>query len=581
MSAEDQDDWVLIPADWWKLSYKDIPWAYRRRQQWTSTGVRAAIHPRPPYHHDQLFVDKDQLQEGSEGVGDLELNQDLMGVRAAFAVMRPYEVDVGMHGPLSKLCSDPFPYVARLNPPLFSGELDEIELAMAQKRWDDQVRDLMGGTLTRAQYNPLDDDDEVDRKLWNLNLAEDVKFESSAPELVDLTDSELSTDSDPMPATPHGDKKSYAAVVFDEQASQIHRERTVVAPSPSKPLNASALDFIPGMPPPESTPSPDSSESPYTSPTYEFHFPSLNAQQSGSRSGARSLPPNLRKDEQGFYNEISISPSPVARSHASTRTATPRRQSAVLLPAFLADSSTAPRNRKLKTREIVDRLRSSTANGEASRKARITEPIVEPRTEVDEQPKLIESRSDKRADIDGWITSVCENEGKAPEAIIGKDGWIEGIPTAKPRVVVKNKKGHKRSNSSVNSNFSMTPPSSSTSTISTFPSPASSMTSFGLPVTPTSTTFSSPPFYPYPSPYASCGNVFSGNQGSGTSSGSGASSSPGAMAVANAGTVHDAGIPHVPRCQSVYALPAIPTDPDVREWEDHWRFWDSACIVGG
>lgn len=495
MSTEQLNHWVSISPHWWQLSYRDLPWAYRRRYQWTQSGGKAAIHPRPPWHHDQLYVDKDRWQDSLERTEQFELNPDLVGVKGALSTLSPYEESVG-------ISVEPSHPITQEDKPLFAGELDEVDFATRQKNWDNFIRDLMGSTPTRATHNLLDDVD-VNVKLWDLNLSDDVKFDSS--EFVDHTDSELSTDSDPMPTTPHGDKKSYAAVVFDE-----HTPHTVVAPSPSKPLNATALDFIPAHmpPPPESTPSPDSSGTPYASLGYEFHFPSLNTQQATSRSGAKSLPPNLRKDEHGFYlntNDDTSSPSTVIRSHTSTRTATPKRQSAALLPAFLTEPSTPSRTRQSKTREIVDRLRSATASGEASRKVRKPEPDVTPAGDEQMQPKLrdIEHLSDKMAAIDGWITNVIETEeAKAMEARANKDGWIEGTAVpSKPIRVVKNKKGHKRSSSSVNSTYPMTPPSTSTS-ISTYPSPASSLTSFGLPVTPTSTSFPSSSYHPYPSPYA-------------------------------------------------------------------------------
>ncbi|KAK7691314.1 hypothetical protein QCA50_004708 [Cerrena zonata] len=494
MQTEHLNDWVFISPHWWQLSYKDLSWAYRRRYQWTQSGGKAAIHPRPPWHHDQLYVDKDRWQDGLESMEQLELNPDLVGVRGALSTLGPYEEDVGISGVGISSHLGTQEHI-----PLLAAELDQDDFVASQKTWYNLVRDLMGSTPIRAPHNLLDDVD-LSVKLWDLDLSDDVKFDSS--EFVDHTDSELSTDSDPMPTTPHGDKKSYAAVVFDE-----HVPQTVLAPSPSKPLNATAVDFIPARTPlPESTPSPDSLGTPYASLGYEFHFPSLNAQQATSRSGAKSLPPNLRKDEYGFYlntSDMTSSPSSVIRSHTSTRTATPKRQSTALLPAFLTEPSTPSRTRQSKTREIVDRLRSATASGEASRQARKPEPDLTPTGDEQMQPKLrdIEHLSDRMAAIDGWITNVIETEeAKATEARANKDGWIEGtaIPS-QPIRVVKNKKSHKRSSSSVNSTYPMTPP--STSSLSTHPSPASSLTSFGLPVTPTSTSFPSSSYYPYPTPY--------------------------------------------------------------------------------
>lgn len=496
MSTESLHDWTLVSQDWWQLSYNDLSWAYRRRYRWTQSGGKAAIHPRPPFYHDQLYVDKDQWQSGVESVTwsettELDLNPDLVGVRGALSMSSPYEESVGMSArpTYSTTQEEPLP---------FAGELEQVESATRQRNWDDLVRDLMGGTLTRSNYYPFDGVD-VSTKLWDLNLLDDSKYDSH--EFVDHTDSEMSTDSDPMPATPHGDKKSYAAVVFGGHALQ-----SVVAPSPSKPLNATAIDFIPGhmSSPPESSPSPDTSGTPCTS--LGFEHDTSPTKPGTSRSGAKSLPPKLWKDGEGFYmtsNDVTSSPPSVVRSHTSTRTATPKGRPTALFPAFITESSSSPRTRPSKTRELVDRLRSDTASEEASRKARKPEPDTTPAV-VDDQPQSkahdTESSQDKMAAIDGWITNVIATE--EARVLANKDGWIEGTAApSKPIRVVKNKKGHKRSSSSVNSTYPMTPPSTSTS-VSTYPSPASSLTSFGLPVTPTSTSFPPSSYYSYPSSYA-------------------------------------------------------------------------------
>jgi len=75
-------------------------------------------------------------------------------------------------------------------------------------------------------------------------------------------------------------------------------------------------------------------------------------------SSIQSLPPNLTKDEQGFYTEVTSAPS-TAQGPCSSRTT--QRPSSAGIPSFLADSS--HRARKIsKTREIIDQLRSASAN---------------------------------------------------------------------------------------------------------------------------------------------------------------------------------------------------------------------------
>ncbi|KAL4245073.1 hypothetical protein ABKN59_010079 [Abortiporus biennis] len=511
MSQEESfDDWELISDEWWKVPFNVVPWDHRLQFQWSPEGVRSAIHPRPPYYHDSLYNDKNDAPSVSGEIPGDSLNTSLVGVKGAEESLRRYESDVGIiHLPL---VSEGY------HNTLFDGDIDEAHLAMVQKSWHDQVLLLLDGILPRtvASLPRVDELEGDERRIWDLDAIDDSPLDTSpartSPDVVDLTYSD-SAESDPPPSTPHNDRKSYAAVVFDDNKSHSLRESTVIAPSPSKPLSASALSFIPASGPSRRTPSP-SPGSPYKSPTYEFHFPSLT---SNPRLGARSLPPNLEKDDQGFYNEIP-SPSPASRSHTSTRTATPRRPSTTLLPAFLTDSSSSSRNRHTsKTRELVDRLRS----GDSSRKQRSKNTSVSLSLDPDEIPSTerpnaqeLESTADKIAAIDGWITSI-ENEAMAADAAaqLG-DGWIEGV-SKETRSGDHHKhkrsrsKNHKRSTSTTSGGTSVTPvtPStaSSSATTGTFPSPASSMTSFGIPYTPTSASFSTlsqPPPTPAVAAYA-------------------------------------------------------------------------------
>ncbi|KAI0074550.1 hypothetical protein K474DRAFT_1522743 [Panus rudis PR-1116 ss-1] len=562
-NQQSEEDWVLLPEDWCSHSYRHELWAYRRKKQWTSTGAKMALHPRPPHYHDQLYAEKDNTADRKLAAGeDVELNTDLAGVKAALEVISMYEENVGMNGPLSQMSPDPFPYVPRNRGRLlFSGELTETDVAVAQQSWDDKVRNVFNGRLKRAMYT-LAEHEELP-KLWDLDLDEDPIYSDVA----DLTISHPSTYPDPTPPTPHADKKSYAEVVFDKRTPTLS---TVFAPSPSKPLNASALSFIPSTigaphirltPSPEAEADPHSSKSIYTSPTYEFHFPSLNPTVNNtndtatastrtskpaptSRAETRSLPPNLRKDEQGFYTEISSSPLPAICSQASTRTATPRRPSynnSTGNGGSNADSANSARSKQSKRRDIVNMLRSAgdsrkvkkaLASMTVSSKSKPTIDADDTESGVEEVPvkeakekekgKEKEKRkvelpieADKMAAINGWIINI-QNEAMAREAAApaasgtcrDQDGWIEVPSTsttspasssttssAKHRSQNQNqangKKGsktHKRSVSSVSGITTSTSTSSSSVSVSvsSFPNPASIMTSFGLPVTPTS-----------------------------------------------------------------------------------------------
>ncbi|TCD64486.1 hypothetical protein EIP91_004047 [Steccherinum ochraceum] len=495
--VQDQEDWIEVDEQWWRSPYEDAPWSYQRQFLWSLDGVKYAKHPPPPHYLETLC----NVKAGWETVEDvvaeeqsLELNGELAGAKGAVDVMGRYEFDVGITPPLPPQGV----FLRSQERRMFSGDLTNQDVSTVHGRWDDQVRGLFGDAFRRSQLDASFDWD-FDQKVWDLgDFADTPSRTSTSPDVVDLTDSELSADSEPLPSTPNADRKSYAQVVFVDRAGQ---QRTVIAPTPAKPLNASALSFIPGTRVASDVPSRESSESPYTSPTYEFHFPSLTANPPSARTTTQSLPSNLEMDEQGFYIEIPSPPS-ATFSDDSTRTATPKRPSASLLPAFLADASSNARSRHAsKTRAIVDRLRSSTssvASEPPRRSAKKTELTSSRRPAED--PVIIEDGeadvfADPMSNIDGWITSI-ENEALASGPPLYNDGWIEG-PTKARRT--GKAKSHKRSGSSVSSVAPTTP--TTTSSTTTFSSP-SSAAGYTLPATsPTTAQFATPPYYSFPSPY--------------------------------------------------------------------------------
>jgi len=577
-----EDDWVVVGGDWWRLPFNAVPWGYRKQYQWSLEGVRYAIHPKPLHYHDALYNDKYGVFDGSGGVGEggvlasdgcgEELSRTLVGVHGAEDVIGQYEAGVGIQflstpfQPLSLSDSELHSEFSPSGDLLFEGEIDEEDLALAQKRWDHQVRSLFDGVLKRVEaldlsFNPSDND----RKLWDLDKIDELPSSSSdssrtstSPDVGDLSYSVLSVESDPPPSTPHNDKKSYAAVVFDETKPRpsLHG-RKLVAPSPAKVLNASALSFIPASIIPPSSPSPSMDSQSYTSPTYEFHFPSLSSQQptttapasaaSSGQLGTISLPPNLEKDQEGFYNEIPSSSSAsvsssAARSHTSTRTATPKKErpSASLLPAFLTDVSSSVGgglpNSRSKTREIVDRLRSAGAERKRGKTDFVAKNLFlglehrEGGTEAGlgggEDAGVVggngkegeglmsttltfESQADKLAAIDGWITSV-ENEAIAAEHHSQhlQDGWIEGmskvysLTTPNPSTTRSNHRSS-RSTATSTSNAKKHGRSTSTSTRTTTTSSSGSGGSGMTPTTPSSVSSSINTTTTFPSPASS------------------------------------------------------------------------------
>jgi hypothetical protein len=239
--------------------------------------------------------------------------------------------------------------------------------------------------------------------------------------------SEHSVESDPVPSTPK--PRPYTNVTIKQSSPSLQDF------SPPRALNASASSFIPTTPnkiPSMHFPSFRFSHpvpSPSPSPTYSnFTFPSLNT----SVQSLPSLPPTLKKDEQGFYTEVS-SPSTDHKS-VSQRA---QRSSQSLLPPFLADLSCRARKAS-KTRKIVDQLRSASANGADRPNSRSCVPVRPVSTPqqlpllgpslltADADPSRLDSDTsmsplgstiqDFEEDGDGWLRVEVEDTDSDPEA---------------------------------------------------------------------------------------------------------------------------------------------------------------------
>ncbi|GBE80859.1 hypothetical protein SCP_0305790 [Sparassis crispa] len=489
----------------WKIPYSRVSWSYlRRKGERDRIPAATPIHPRPPHYHDLLLRTRWRpVVEEPRSPDEQDLNPTLVGVRVAEDAISTYEADVGMSPDKSEVRVDVEV------PKLFDGELEEPKLAMLQKIWDDQVRMLLGGVLELQPSLSLWDG-LPDKNLWDLNAIDSPSVLSSvprtSPDLLDPTDSELSVDSDPLPSTPKATKKSYAHAVFsDGRESSSPDKDQVFSPLPSKPLDASALSFIPLLSTsvnsfplhyPYSSPSPSRSPH-YSSPSYEFEFPSLNSK-SAPRSGSRSLPPTLQKDENGFYNQVDMFASATLQGHASRMTT--RRPSAAFLPAFLSEGSSPQRARhSSKTRELVDRLRSSNSRERPSKGRRMdcshrsSLPTVKDAVESSEDgseqdnSEATTSRADVLSDTDGWITSIVQEDGRL-ESTMSEDGWISGLSG-----VTATSSAHARPASSASQ-------STSSSTLGGPFSPAASLDNFNVPCSPTASQAST--FYPSQVPYA-------------------------------------------------------------------------------
>lgn len=251
-------EWEIVPEDWWKTSFRAISWSFK-----TKPG-----YPRPPHYHNllargrrrRITVDTHPPEE------DVDLNDGLSGVRAAQEALERYEVEVSILSP-DDLEGHDLPAHRCLT-------------ALGKENWDEKVRELLGGILQPGSL-PEVEAPSPDDPLWDLNRLDTLSPPPGTPSTAAFTDSDNSVDSEPLPSTPKPNKASYARVV----SSETPTSPTVLSPLPSKLLSAAALTFIPSTPngpsireavtPPLTAASNSSGDSPFSSPTYNFHFPAL------------------------------------------------------------------------------------------------------------------------------------------------------------------------------------------------------------------------------------------------------------------------------------------------------------------
>ncbi|KZP08948.1 hypothetical protein FIBSPDRAFT_123905 [Athelia psychrophila] len=273
----------------------------------------ATVHPKPPCYHGNLFRNLEGRQDMHREAVDVELNAELLpGVVLVEDILDLYEAAVGIvHRPTTIKAQEEI---------LWRAVTGDAILARTQ-RWAELVKDLVEGPLYRVEAGPSD------------------ARSPSTSDFVDLTDSEHSVDSDPVPSTPK--PRSYASVTSP----------SVFEFSPPRPisLSASASAFVPTSTPAKVShfpiPAFALNITPSPSPPLEtFTFP--------------TLPPTLKKDAQGFYTEIAPSPS-LSGSRAAQRA---MACASSHLPSFLTEPSHRnTRGKSSKTRELVEQLRSASA----------------------------------------------------------------------------------------------------------------------------------------------------------------------------------------------------------------------------
>ncbi|KAF7979016.1 hypothetical protein HWV62_43987 [Athelia sp. TMB] len=359
----------------------DVSWSYPDGSA-EAAPLMATAHPKPPHYHGNLFCHWDERRYGCRGEEDAELNAELLpGMMSVEDTLQVYEAAVGIVPP---------PIIKPQEEVLWRAVTNEDMFARTH-RWAELVKDLVAGPLYRIEAGTSGESTaSLTEAAAYLTQSLDERSPSSS-ESVDLTDSEHSVDSDPVPSTPK--QRSYATVTSPG----------VFEFSPSKPisLSASASAFVPTSTPNKGThfPAPlftiNITPSP-SPPLTNFTFP--------------TLPPTLKKDEQGFYTEV---PLPSASRATQRALATASSQ----LPSFLTGPAHRhPRGKASKTREMVEQLRSASA-GDVDRPFGLSDmstpvrPVSTPlqmdlfgeRSVISDAETHSDAAEDSQEDGDGWM----------------------------------------------------------------------------------------------------------------------------------------------------------------------------------
>ena len=409
-TVQEEDEWEFITADWWRTAFISVPWTY------VPSDPTKGKSPHRQFHG-SLFAGLSQCPRRNIYSDDVlckfsennTLNPELVGVCGAMAAVISYEEDVGFS---YSTCPTVEPHELNLFTHVdLSIEIDKNDMLTGRQRWKELVDDLMNGEIFEDAN--MDSGGSLKNSLTeSFSSASDLTLSS-----MDFSSSDGSVDSFVMPSTPK------AKHIFTDVEVKVSSPNGSIDSSgfdspdflpPGKSLNAAASSFVPTFcpqsydavhfPPLVDAPKPSSPTLSFSN----FTFPTLNAS-SQPQSTVR-----LKKDEQGFFTEVQKEPS------------NPGGEPAELLPPFLQESSPhRNRPRKSRTREIVDRLRSTSSldgsttaqfplsNGiELSQKyaSHSSSPIPSdgsfmiPRLSVSEDGDRASGLSTPSEDDDGWIS---------------------------------------------------------------------------------------------------------------------------------------------------------------------------------
>ena len=401
-TVHEEDEWEIITADWWRTAFISVPWTY------VPSDATKGKSPRQQFHG-SLFAGLSQYARrniySDEFSENDTLNPELVGVCGAMAAVISYEEDVGFS---YSTCPTIEPHELNLFTHVdLSTNIDEEDLLTGRQRWKELVDELMNGEI--FENGNTDSGGSLKSSLTeSFSSASDQTFSS-----MDLSSSDCSIDSFIMPSTPK------AKHIFTDVEVKLSSPNSSIDGSGfdnpdflphGKSLNAAASSFVPTFcsqlyDAVHFPPLVDASKS--SSPTLSFStftFPTLNA------SSQPQPTVRLKKDDQGFFTEVQKEPS------------NPGGEPAKLLPPFLQESSLRNRFRKSRTREIVDRLRSTTSLddsttpqfplSELSQKYASHSPspipsdgsFMIPRLSVSEDGDRTSGLSTPSEDDDGWVS---------------------------------------------------------------------------------------------------------------------------------------------------------------------------------
>ncbi|KAF7290113.1 Glycoside hydrolase family 31 protein [Mycena chlorophos] len=361
--------WSHFSGDWRRIDYARVSWAYAGEADGPQPLRGLFFAPGPHDRHAELEKVVD------DGDGDSgRLNVDLVGFKGALDVLEPYEVSVGFYWPEAP---------ARLS----NGDHHVADAKAKAKEWDELVQDLTGGfdfSVGATPAEAISDDDSTSTSALSVHRS------TSTHSSMDLTDSDRSVSSIPMPSTPRASRRSYANILVkngsspsrsrdsDRSPMRLNAGASIFVPSPAKPKPKQPTDADPISFP---TLNP-SSRAPSPSFNAAFVFPSLDVH----------VPPipsvKITKDDQGFYSEVTSSQ--------------PRATPTPVVPQFLQERPR--RSTSSKTRAMVDKLKSSGPQQQQQQRPQLQlSALMKPRLSISEYGGDGETPGTDNDSEGGWI----------------------------------------------------------------------------------------------------------------------------------------------------------------------------------